>query len=164
MGELLQTKERNDKGRPTKLIVPPAGQLPDMVVSDTTKSSVRTEMIDEPIREQVKKRLLQRTYFPDPADSDTCWLWIGGTNGAGYGQVRIIGKAILVHRLSWMIYKGKIPKRMLVCHKCDTPNCWNPHHLFLGMHKDNADDAIAKGRKIKIGRIYWAKHMFTEDC
>ena len=57
MGELLQTKERNDKGRPTKLIVPPAGQLPDMVVSDTTKSSV-------PPMEPNSKSLYQQTTLP----------------------------------------------------------------------------------------------------
>lgn len=35
---------------------------------------------------------------------------------------------------------------MLVLHKCDTPHCVNPDHLFLGTDKDNTDDKIAKGR------------------
>jgi hypothetical protein len=35
---------------------------------------------------------------------------------------------------------------MLVCHTCDTSDCINPEHLFLGTYSDNVQDAIAKGR------------------
>jgi len=35
---------------------------------------------------------------------------------------------------------------MLVLHHCDVKDCCNPKHLFLGTHKDNAQDMIEKGR------------------
>ena len=34
----------------------------------------------------------------------------------------------------------------MACHKCDTPWCVNPEHIFIGTAKDNSLDAHAKGR------------------
>ncbi len=31
---------------------------------------------------------------------------------------------------------------------CDTPQCVNPDHLFVGTRKDNVDDMMSKGRRI----------------
>lgn len=45
-----------------------------------------------------------------------------------------------------MIAHKEVPDDMLVCHTCDNPRCVNPEHLFLGTHKDNAEDRRAKGR------------------
>jgi hypothetical protein len=49
-------------------------------------------------------------------------------------------------RLAWTLLRGEIPVGLSVCHRCDTPLCVNPDHLFLGTQRDNMYDAIAKGR------------------
>lgn len=71
-----------------------------------------------------------------------CWYWYGARNWAGYG---IFGNK-KAHRVSWELFFGKIPEKLLVLHRCDLTCCVNPEHLFLGDHRTNAMDCISKGR------------------
>ena len=85
-----------------------------------------------------------------------CWEWKKGKNQYGYGlakdlddRTQTIGnkmKTSSVHRISYKTFKEEIPKGKFVCHNCDNPCCCNPDHLFLGSPKDNARDALKKGR------------------
>lgn len=80
-----------------------------------------------------------------------CWIWIGQLTGAGYGMFRLFKKAnglyrqILAHRFAYEYFVGPTSDKC-VLHRCDTPCCVNPHHLVLGTHKENMQDANAKGR------------------
>jgi len=82
-----------------------------------------------------------------------CWLWQARTrSGYGYFQFsretgrKIGSRDILAHRMSWVIEHGSIPDNMCICHRCDTPLCVNPAHLFLGTQRDNLFDMAYKGR------------------
>lgn len=83
--------------------------------------------------------------FQDP--NSGCWLYEGRVNKYGYGKIggrkRI---TYATHRVSYQHYVGTIPEGMLVCHKCDTPSCCNPNHLFLGSNADNVADRTSKRR------------------
>lgn len=78
--------------------------------------------------------------------TNKCWE-CNLKGGGKYRQISVNGKNISVHRFSWELHNGVIPKGMLVCHKCDNPICVNPEHLFLGTHKDNTQDMIRKNRR-----------------
>lgn len=81
-----------------------------------------------------------------PEPNSGCWLWLGTTNPLGYGRFRLDGKTLSAHRVAYELFESKIPNNLCVCHKCDVRCCVNPAHLFLGTHKDNEQDKLAKGR------------------
>ncbi len=86
-----------------------------------------------------------------------CWLWTGGCTKTGYGNFWPTQHFHLgAHRMSWVIKNGPDPN-LFVCHKCDTPSCVNPDHLFLGDHVANAIDSFQKGRGQEGERHYAAK-------
>lgn len=81
------------------------------------------------------------------ADPSGCVLWQSGKNEHGYGTVAWNGRtAQLAHRISYTLRHGAIPDGLLVLHRCDTPACVNPDHLFTGTQLDNVRDMFAKGR------------------
>ena len=75
-----------------------------------------------------------------------CWLWAGCLTAHGYGRFFSDGKSQGAHRYSYERFVRPIPEGLFVCHHCDTPNCVNPAHLFLGTSADNMRDMKEKGR------------------
>jgi hypothetical protein len=76
-----------------------------------------------------------------------CMLWASTKDRKGYGRIPSKGVGqVQAHRAMYEAFIGEIPEGMHVLHKCDTPPCVNPDHLFLGTHNDNMADMKAKGR------------------
>ncbi len=79
-----------------------------------------------------------------------CWIWVGGKSN-GYGKIKLSGRMVGVHRLSWKIHNRPISNSgLFVLHECDVRHCVNPDHLFLGTHQDNMDDKVNKGRQSRL--------------
>jgi hypothetical protein len=79
-------------------------------------------------------------------DFNGCWLWTGFVINTGYGRISYQNKRWLTHRLSYFLHYNVHPGKKDVCHKCDTPRCINPNHLFLGDASVNVKDSMNKGR------------------
>jgi hypothetical protein len=86
----------------------------------------------------------------EPELNTGCLLWSGSTTHKGYGMIMVRkGYNRSTHRVAWEVANGRaIPDGLHVLHKCDTPACINPDHLWLGTNRDNARDSFAKGRQL----------------
>lgn len=80
-----------------------------------------------------------------PHMESPCWVWAAAQQ-KGYGVVKHASRVQGAHRVAWMLMCGPIPSQLFVCHRCDTPTCVRPDHLFLGTNADNVADRNAKGR------------------
>lgn len=90
------------------------------------------------MRRDRKTRFLQ---LIDHLPND-CWQWEGNLCSHGYGRF----SGMYAHRAAYELWVGAIPEGMFVCHKCDTPRCVNPFHMFIGTAADNQKDMSLKGR------------------
>jgi HNH endonuclease len=94
-----------------------------------------------------------------------CWIWTGAKDRKGYGKFSVGGSRnkdgsrrnsmVSAHRIAYEMFIGLIPgghgyHGTCVLHKCDTPECVNPEHLFPGSNADNVHDMDAKGRRINL--------------
>jgi hypothetical protein len=78
--------------------------------------------------------------------TDSCWLWIAAKNNKGYGRFKFETKFYSSHIISYKLHNTDYDPTKFVCHRCDTPSCCNPNHLFLGTQSENMLDCSAKGR------------------
>lgn len=77
-----------------------------------------------------------------------CWYWNGSICNLGYGLWSRKGLKGKAHRAVFKLFYNFIPSDCLVLHKCDSRNCVNPDHLFIGTQLDNIKDMIAKKRNV----------------
>jgi hypothetical protein len=93
---------------------------------------------------------------------DQCWLWTAGKTKQGYGVflTKTTKPVVLItaHRFSLQVATGHAGEGMMACHRCDTPACVNPTHLFWGTQADNMLDARLKGRTRGAPRQTHCKH------
>ena len=93
----------------------------------------------------------------------TCWIYTGSKSGDGYGVIGVGRKSVRVHRLMFERFVQNLKDGELVCHKCDTPLCCNPDHLFAGTAKDNAIDREQKGRANRLSGENHPNTKVTHD-
>lgn len=97
--------------------------------------------------------------------TDSCWLWVGTKIlPNGYGQFRSdTSNYHYVHRFSYQLAHGEIPKNLTVDHLCRVRHCVNPAHLEAVTHRINTlrgiNPAAANARKTHCKR----GHEFTAE-
>lgn len=80
-------------------------------------------------------------------DANVCWEWQGALDGVGRPCYEWDGKKSTAYRLVYQLFHNiKLPKGIVVRHKCDNKVCCNPHHLEEGTHQQNMNDMKERER------------------
>lgn len=80
---------------------------------------------------------------------DECWIWFGNKQPKGYGLITVKGRSLKAHRLSWEMANGsQVPHGEFVCHRCNTPSCVNPKHLYVASNNENQADSWKRGTRV----------------
>ena len=94
-----------------------------------------------------KRIPLEVRFWRHVEKTDSCWLWIGNINYAGYGTFHRTGRQQdgrhLAHRVCYEMLVGEIPKGMELDHLCRVRNCVRPDHLEAVTHNVNVQRAAA---------------------
>ena len=86
---------------------------------------------------EAQLRLAALRFWTKVNKSRSCWLWLGGGDGQGYGSFKYNGKTIRAHRFAYQICKGAIPKGLQIDHLCRNRICVNPDHLEVVVRRIN---------------------------
>jgi hypothetical protein len=86
---------------------------------------------------KTKFTVAERDRIADVIEKDVRWdeygcrVWQGATDHDGYGLNRFRRKVWAVHDLVYFIFRGDLPKGMVLSHRCRNKACCNLSHLSL---------------------------------
>lgn len=94
----------------------------------------------KPLLPHLDKKAQER--FEEKVDYATehgqCHTWTASIGANGYGRFTLAGKAVLAHRVAWVMANGKeISPGHEIHHVCKNRSCVNSEHLCLVTHAEN---------------------------
>jgi hypothetical protein len=91
-------------------------------------------------QERLREKLLQGS-----ADDCMCGGRTGRYRYVSFTDRNGFARREGAHWVTLVLSGRNIPLGMMVLHSCDEPACCNPRHLRIGTHRDNLEDARARG-------------------
>ena len=85
--------------------------------------------------------------------SGKCWIWLGGLDRDGYGQVNWMDWTRRAHHIALLVSKKEIPTKGYECHhSCRNRRCVRPAHLRIVTHSKN--NSLSKREHCPKGHLY----------
>lgn len=85
----------------------------------------------------MRKTPIEERFWDKVLFTSDCWEWQAVKNKDGYGMIALNRKMISAHRVSYQMYKGSIPRQLMIDHLCRNRKCVNPHHMELVTNQEN---------------------------
>lgn len=136
----FRTREEND--RPSlRTIQRLFGDVNDFwKAANLDSSRRRNNLSDEDMKEYLKEIRID--------SGNDCWITDKyNLTENGYRWFPWKKEESKIHRVSHKLFKGDIPKELVVTHSCHNRECYNPEHLFLGTMGVNIQDVVDKGER-----------------
>lgn len=73
--------------------------------------------------------VLDRLFRKFDLADDGCWLYRGYLTDGGYSQIKVQGRAVGRHTVSYELFVGPVPDDLELDHLCRQRACFNPRHL-----------------------------------
>lgn len=83
------------------------------------------------------KNILERFHSKIELGNNGCHNWVASKDRDGYGWFWNGVKNTRTHRFSYELYKGQIPKGLVIDHLCKNTSCVNPDHLEVVTSGEN---------------------------
>lgn len=75
-------------------------------------------------------RILHKGCRDGNGEPSACWIWTRGCDKDGYPRVKLSGKDLYAHRVTYAIFHQDFDLEYFdVHHLCEVRGCINPHHL-----------------------------------
>ena len=95
---------------------------------------------------------------------NNCWVWTNHKpRPDGYVKIVYKKKQVLIHRLSYEVFKDELTKGLEIDHLCRNKLCINPDHLEEVTHKENVLRGISPMAINAKKTICNRGHKFTEQ-
>jgi len=118
-------------------------------IADLEINIERAKKISSTLKAKPRQPLIERfLQYVVPTNEKECWIWKGALRN-GYGILNVNKYAEGAHRISYELYKDRIPSDLLIRHLCNNPPCVNPYHLEIGTQQDNMNDMVRSERSAK---------------
>ena len=89
-----------------------------------------------------------------------CWLWTGAQSSEGYGYVKLAGRTLSAHRVSYELFIGPIGEGLEPDHLCRVRNCVNPDDIEPVTRSVN----LTRGDHANRRKTHCPRgHEYTED-